>query len=309
MNGKKLMGSPRDEESLLARYLLGDLTEDEQVQVENRAFADGNYMATLEAVEADLIDAYVRGELSTPERLRFERLFLAAPSRRRKVDFARALASVADETKAAEPARHEGRPAWPSLGELIRGWSPARQLVIAMASLLLVAGVSWLAVENARVRSRVAALEAQQTSLRQQLGEEQGRAAALAAQVQKESGPRQTSPLAIASLVLLPGLSRAESAREQLVLRPSAQLARIEIQLEARDDYPRFRVELRTRSGAEVLTQSNLPRSRTQAGPAVSIEVPASALVSGDYELTLKGVTGNGTTPDIGFYYFSVQKR
>jgi len=316
MIGKKHMGSPRDEESLLAKYLLGDLTEDEQVQVENRAFADGNYLTTLEAVEADLIDAYVRGELSPAERHRFEQLFLASPSRRRKVDFARALASVAEETKLAQPAVHARRSPWGSLADLFRGWTPALQLTAATMSILCVAGLSWLAVENARVRSHVGTLEAQrrdlqsqETTLRQQLAAEQNRAAALAAQLQKEAGPSGTRPLAIASLVLLPGLSRAESPRERLVLQASAQLARIQIPLEARDDYPRFRVELRTRSGSDVLTQANLPRTRTQAGPAVSIEVPASVLGSGDYELTLKGVAATGAAADIGFYYFSVQKQ
>src|SRR5262245_56466248 len=136
MIGKKYMGSPRDEESLLARYLLGDLTEDEQVQVENRAFADGHYLATLEAVEADLIDAYVRGELSPAERLRFEQLFLASPSRRRKVDFARALATVTEETEPAQPVAQARPSPWASLAGLFRGWSPALQLTAATLALL-----------------------------------------------------------------------------------------------------------------------------------------------------------------------------
>jgi hypothetical protein len=87
------------------------------------------------------------------------------------------------------------------------------------------------------------------------------------------------------------------------------QIARIEIQLESRDDYPRFRAELRTRSGEEVLSRSNLVRRKSGPGFAVSVDVPASALAVGDYELALKGITTDRTSQDVGFYYFGVQRR
>ena len=83
------------DETLLVRYLLGGLPEDEQVRVEERAFSDREYLGIIEAVEADLIDAYVRGELSASDRQQFERRFLASRERRTKVEFARALAEVA----------------------------------------------------------------------------------------------------------------------------------------------------------------------------------------------------------------------
>ncbi len=308
------MGSPRGDESLLARYLLGDLTEDEQVQVEDRAFADDHYLATLETVESDLIDAYVRGELNPTERMKFQSRFLPAPSRRRKVEFAYALATIVAEPHTTRPADAPRHSAWQSMVNLVRGWSPGLRLAAGMASLFCIIGVSWLVVEDAGMRSRMATLEAQhrdlqtrEDTLRRQLGEEQGRAAALTAQLQKDAASVSARSFTVASLVLVPGLSRAESANEQLVLPPSAQLARIEIQLEPRDDFPRFRLELRTR-GNEVLTQANVPRHGTGASAAVSFDVPASILVAGEYELTLEGVTNNGSAQNIGFYYFRVQK-
>ncbi|HJY33685.1 MAG TPA: hypothetical protein VJ260_02475, partial [Vicinamibacterales bacterium] len=65
----------RSNEAWQVKYLLGTLTEEEQVQVEDRAFADGDYMSALETAEADLIDAYVRGELSQSDRRSFELQF------------------------------------------------------------------------------------------------------------------------------------------------------------------------------------------------------------------------------------------
>jgi methionine-rich copper-binding protein CopC len=113
---------------------------------------------------------------------------------------------------------------------------------------------------------------------------------------------------AVVALTLFPGVSRAETRVEHLVLPPSAQIAQIAIQLEARDDYPRYRAELRTRRGEDVLTQGNLTRRRTGTGYAVAFDVPTSALASGEYELSLKGIAGDGAVVDIGYYYFSVRK-
>ena len=174
------------------------------------------------------------------------------------------------------------------------GWNPVVQFAAAAAVLICIAGGAWLVSENAAIRSRVAALEAErrgfearEQSLRQQLGEEQNRAAALAAQNRQPSEAAR-APL-VASLVLVPGLSRAPTRVEQLVLSSSVQIARIEIELESRDDFPRFRAELRTRRGEEVLSRSNLVRRKSGPGFAVSVDVPASALAVGDYELALKG--------------------
>jgi len=183
---------------------------------------------------------------------------------------------------------------------------------------LCIAGGAWLLSETAAIRTRVATLEAErrgfevrEQNLRQRLGEEQTRAAAIAAQNRSpsEAPPEPTRAPLVASLVLVPGLSRAETRVERLVLSPSMQIARIEIQLDSRDDYPRFRAELRTRRGEEVLSRSNLVRRKSGPGFAVTLDVPASALAVGDYELALTGIAADRSSQDVGYYYFAVQKR
>jgi anti-sigma factor RsiW len=84
-------------EALLIRYLLGDLPEEQQVEIEERAFTDQGYLKTMQAVETDLIDEYVRDGLPERDRIQFEARFLASEERRRKVGFAKALAIVAAE--------------------------------------------------------------------------------------------------------------------------------------------------------------------------------------------------------------------
>jgi hypothetical protein len=286
------MSSERVDETFLVQYLLGNLTEEQEVEVEDRAFADANYLGALEAVEADLIDSYVRGQLSQAERRAFERRFLTSPSRRSKVEFARALSKVASESQAA------GRPAGrPSLLGFMRGWSPTVRFATGLAALMFIAGVTWLIVQNAAMRTRVAELETQR------------RDRVIPPPQQQSPTPAVAAPPVVASLVLLPGLTRGEQRTEQLALNPSAQIVHIQIQLEARDDYPRFRLELRTRSGEEILTRSNLPRQETRAGYGVSFDVPASALAAGQYELALKGVLNDQSVQDVGYYYFTVQRH
>jgi hypothetical protein len=280
-------------EKLLVRYLLGDLSEEQQAQVEDRAFADTGYRAALEAAEADLIDSYVRDELSSADRRAFERLFLASQQRRSKVEFARSLAKLAPQP-APKPS------VWQTLAQLMSGWSPMR-IAPALTMLVCVVAASWLAVRNGAMQSRVAALEASESALRRQLSQTQDQT--------KVRNAEATPPPVIASLVLFAGLSRAESKREQLVLAPAAQVARIDIQLESRDDYPKFRAELRTRSGGEVLTLANLPPKQNGGGYVVSFEVPASVLQSGQYELALKGLRGSTPPEDVSYSYFEVQKR
>jgi hypothetical protein len=92
-----------------------------------------------------------------------------------------------------------------------------------------------------------------------------------------------------------------------VVLNNAVQIAHIEVSLEPRDDYARFRAELRTRSGKDVLAVSDLPRRRRGEGHIVSMDVPASSLFEGEYELALKGLR-NGASQDVGYYYFRVRK-
>jgi hypothetical protein len=80
-----------DDSSRISRYLLEDVTPSEQEEIERRYFSDPEYLALVEAVEGDLIDAYVRRDLSREDRERFERHFLRTRKRRERVKMAEAL--------------------------------------------------------------------------------------------------------------------------------------------------------------------------------------------------------------------------
>src|SRR5262249_35790174 len=131
--GKSPMRTERVDEVLLQDYLLGELSEEEQARVEDRAFADGSYRAALEAVEADLIEYYGRGEVAAADRRKFEERFLRSPQRRNRVEFARALARVVAESG---PEMAPGRlSTWQSLLNLLRTAPPVPRFAAGMVAL------------------------------------------------------------------------------------------------------------------------------------------------------------------------------
>src|SRR5262245_7922208 len=83
------MKNGTDNKKRMVQYLLGRLSPEEQVEVEEQYLNDPDFYQTLQVTERDLIDQYVHGEVA--DREQFERYFLALPRRRQEVEFARAL--------------------------------------------------------------------------------------------------------------------------------------------------------------------------------------------------------------------------
>ncbi len=78
------------------RYLLGQLPDAERDTFEDRYFSDDQLHEQVLAIEEELIDAYVNGELEGQDKTAFERRFLSSPEYRHKLAFAQALARQAD---------------------------------------------------------------------------------------------------------------------------------------------------------------------------------------------------------------------
>jgi len=322
------MAADLNNEKLIARYLLGDLPEEQQVAIEDRAFADKDYLALVTAVENDLIDEYVRQELSPTERQQFERQFLASAERRKRVEFAKALARVPERTVVSETAKWSWRD---SLYALISGLNPAAKIAFAAVMLLLIVGGAWLLTATLRLRSQLTQLQAQnqarQNELQQQVEAERRRNEELNARLTQEQQQREQSEESlqklsetgdatnppprpvIAALTLLPGLSRGGGDKASLVMPEDARLVRLQIGIDPNEPYKTFAVELRTAAGRQVWTRENLTARTRGKARAVSLTLPASALKSGDYELRLSGRREGGESEDVGFYYFDVKKR
>ncbi len=324
-------------EKIITQYLLGELPEEQQVDIEDRAFQDKEYLATITAVENDLIDEYVRNELSETELRRFESRFLVSAERRKRVAFAKALAGVAVEAPVVEEVRRPviapGVASWrESLEAFVRGLNPVARFALGAAMLLLLAGGVWLMIEMLRLRNQLNRMQAENQSrqserqtLEQQVAMERRQNQELAVRLNQEKQQREQTDESlrqlsesvetpapkpvIASFTLLPGISRGTGEKPRLVLPENARLVRLQIGIEPEEPYKTFVVELRTIGGRHVWNRENLGVRDRRGARAVTLTLPATALKPGEYELRLKGVTDGGGTEDVGFYYFNVTKK
>jgi hypothetical protein len=328
------MATDINNETLIARYLLGELSEEQQVEIEDRAFADQKYLASITAVENDLIDEYVRNELSPAERRRFEQRFLVSAERRKRVEFARALAGVIEEQAVPKKIVVQETQSWSwrdSIYAFLSGLTPAVRIAFVSALPLVVIGAGYLFIETLRLRRELTELRAetqsQQNSQQQALELERHRSEELNAQLNQEKQQRAQTDESlrelseagdavnpaprpvIASLTLLPGLSRGGDNKPSLVLPENARLVRLQIGIDPEEPYKNFNVELLTLAGRQVWTRENLNARNRRGARAVGLTIPATAIKSGEYELRLRGVTQSGAAEDVGFYYFNVRKR
>src|SRR5262245_52757749 len=85
------MNDAQGNENHFYRFLLGDLPPDEQERIEIRLLEDVEFQEVIQAAEFDLIDDYIRGDLTAEEVKSFEQTFLNSPARRRKLEMARVL--------------------------------------------------------------------------------------------------------------------------------------------------------------------------------------------------------------------------
>ncbi len=162
----------------MTRYLLGAATDEECVEVEEHFLRDAEYLRQLLALECEMIDDYVRGEMPAAERRSCERRVLASPQGLQQVARARKLHSQLDQIASEERVVSEEREPAPlivgarkSLWEKLRAWlftpMPVLQYGMTAAALLLLLGGLWLLRESSLSRRQIAQLTAERESLRQ----------------------------------------------------------------------------------------------------------------------------------------------
>ena len=148
------------------QYFLGTLEPDVRSEIENCYFTDRNFFAEIEATEAEMIDAYLYGELSAEERHQFELHYLASPDRRERVEQLKELKDeilpkyvrewapdlfvepVSDQ-KPVRPTEvppavlipvEGGRSLWERLVEFFGGPVPALQFAMSLTGVVLISG-------------------------------------------------------------------------------------------------------------------------------------------------------------------------
>lgn len=318
------------------RYLLGRLSQEEEIRVEQEFIAEDLDFEQLEIAEDELIDAYVNDELSTQERRQFETKLLTSQRIVDRINFARALADKAGEQPQLAPDRDnvELFPAkqkskwWPAFVGQQVGFPTA---LAASVALLLIGGTflffSWrqLRAESERLASEREQLQKQTESTKKQLLDQQIRNEQMAAAVQKERetleerrrldagqtvrNQSNTGGLSgtIVSLVLSPGLVRDSNAQQQATIGAGVASVQLELLMQS-NDYRSYRVTMTDALGRTVVTRLGLTARRTATGYVIGLSIPAKNLSSGNYVVTVRGRLPKGNFEEVEDYVFRISK-
>ncbi|MBO0857219.1 MAG: hypothetical protein J2P21_01940 [Chloracidobacterium sp.] len=290
------------------RYLLGDLTETEQMAVEQEYCADSEKFEVVWAAENDLVDRYARGRLPRGERELFERNYLLSPKHRDRVALARKLLVVADrQTAESSPAfdRPRGR-----LIDTLSALLTARILAPTIAFLLLLSALSWLLIERSRLNEE---LEKTLTLLSNQQRQEREVADQLAAEREQSGKLKSELDRALETIarktpltfLLTPAqTSRTEGGTLRQITIPSeANLVRLRMKIEDNSS-GEFQAAIRKVGGQMVWTRRSI---KTRSGE-ITVDVPASKLPTEDYFLTLSATTPTGETEVIKYSFRVIRK-
>ncbi len=309
------------------RYILGTLSEEEKTRLEESYFVDDAEFEEFEIAEDELIDRYVRGELSPSESETLEKTVAVSPRLIERVQFARVMASRLAPESMPAAVFVEKRPPAPEKTSWWQGLfgfptaSRAPAMALSFSVLLLLAGGTTLLVaylnlreQSSQLAAQQAALEKRQRELDKQAADLKAKTDELASQFQLPSAtptPSQqstpeTAGRSVLALTLSAGATRSVGGGNSIRLRPET--SDVQLTLNLRDtDYPSYVATVINADSGEVFSRSGLQPQVTRRGAVLSLRVPAQRLVPGDYSVRVNGVIPNGSET-VAEYPFRVLK-
>jgi hypothetical protein len=320
-------------DDLISLYLLGELSEQEQNQIEKGYFEDDDYFAQLLSAEDELIERYLRKELSEGERSRFEKAFLGNPRRRRRVETYQALISPARQIR--QPLKD--RPSYLIWLDALRTFLSGNGKIIPVALALLVLAVLaglWLYTKNRPPQREVAVNRAEQREVKPESSpqvvqnppanppdadkpsEENSQGLAPGRKAQQDQrrpdlengrgpGPKQT-PI-VATFTLIPGTLQRGGEQRTIEVRPDVTLIRLELGL-LENDFSTYSVVLSQADGRQIRKWPALNARPGAGGAVVVVNLSARQITSGVYELSLYGVNSGQDAQEVDDYRFRVVK-
>lgn len=275
-----------ESDEYLVRYLLGELSDGEAEQLDERGVTDEALARRLRLLEDDLVDRYARGETLDVPRDRFDRARAASPHLQEKVLFARALQSAVARN---EPASLRSRPMTARSRLALQG--------LAAAAVLLLAATGYLAFRNLQFRDGIdrlaaqrAAAERQSAELQQQL--DQARAAA----------SPQTSPDAAAFVLRPPRRGPGDDTTIISVPRGTEQVTLLLV-VEAETDTS-FWAAVRAAGASRIVWRTpDLPSEARGRDRVVTLTIAVKVLERQRYLIDLFGLSPGAASSELVSQY------
>lgn len=325
-----------ENEKQAVSYLQGEMSEAERDYFEERLFTDEDLSLTLDEAENDLIDEYLRGELDTLQKRKFENNYLISERRRAKLRASRVLQKELFPQKALtdEPI---------SWWQKIKANFALPRLVLAgglaAVGLFVLISALWFTLQNGNQQIAKSDNENQNISneLANQLSvnrnlpnsnlltneevkptnadnktqtdlnipQNSNRKPVNVEEKPKIAPPPSTQKKQIFAFTLLPPLRSSENP--VLVISPDTKTIRLRVVHNNAQEFINYRAEIRASDGDLIWSREISVNSKNLSEP-ITLDVRSGALDSGTYELTLSGATSDGQLEEINFYNFVVQK-
>ncbi len=291
-------------EQLLTWYLLGNLPEEEQRQVEEQFLSNDQRYDQILALEDELFYDYTQNKLSPGEREQFEKRFLSSEHNRKRAILYSDVANEISETALVgtdekDIADREQQPFWLSLKSYFAAQGAAMRVSLAA---LAIASLALILLERARADESNLKLKREideNAMMRQELSKMQAQSGGL--------GERLPS---VISLVLAPSIVRDQAPdMKNLYLPQGVRLLKLLLKLKEKAEYKSYQVTLSTVEGVKIWGQDMLQAQRTGSGRSIELWLPTRTLAPGDYQLKLNGYASDGTlekTKD--YYYLSIRR-
>jgi hypothetical protein len=329
-------------DAVLLRYLLGALPVDEAEPIEEASIIDEDIAARLNAMECDLVDSYVRGELEGSNLAKFQSWYLSSPLRAQKVEAAKAILSIVEppkdvpapapsaaktEVKLAPIATTQPAAPAPKVAQALsygkasaaassvglrfgkfRAW-PMLGFAAVAAVLILIVAVGFLTSRNKRLRNEVAETKKETTELAAKLNEEHA-AANANANGQKTGAPDNLAHGLdnVATVTMfLPSPTRGSSTVPTLNVPTGTGLVVLSLGLGSNNE-DSYRAQLMDPATQKVLWHSGVLRPGSD-GTYVSVTVPAPMLRSKVYLLQLTHDAANGRSELLTSYPFRAEVK
>jgi hypothetical protein len=281
-------------EKVMIAYLLGELSEEEQSAFERACLGDDGIFEELLAVEAELTDDYVRGDLVGPRRTAFEKRLLNSPDSAKQLRLARLITRNGPSRSifSAKPLQTtRASKSWS-----IAWLSAPNRFIAAGAAAVVVVGISvgllmWKK-QGFQTSARVAPTPPPTSS--------QG--AALSPPSAASPSPSKSNFLVATFVITGDGERDTGSVNE---IKIPAHTGRVQLRVDlAGNQYSSYRASLQTIGGQTRLSLPDVKASPVRTGQTLTIQLPATDLPPGDSILTVTGVPRNDAPLEVVGKYF-----
>lgn len=297
------MIAANEQEDLMVRYLLGDVTEGERTQVEERFLSDHDYFEQLLAVEEKLVDQYATDNLGVEERESFENSSVS--QRRENVAFTRELIEDIRQKKIAST-----RPRRTSVFRVIFTRYSVPSFLAAATLLLLTAGGSILVLSlEHRLKDTQGKLTASQHEAAEEIEAERRARLDLQRLLDESKASRSDKRNdSVLSVPLKPyrGQRGDDAGLQVIEITGQLQVAILELRLEKPGSYKSYLVRITSVENPNPMSLSGLALEDDRS--TLKVPITAEKLRGGDYDLTVVGEDDNRSPVTIDKYSFRVKR-